>query len=587
VHVDKQLNNNKLKLKVMQQISKQTQPHANGSAAMETANHSITGANPKSLTSRKNLLMQTLAILCLSFFNLSSFAQNGEVEQILMKSLKNEISFSINIDAVGKIDWGDETISNIEGRKDKDFIYVTHSYENYSYHNIVITGTNFIFFVCSNNELVILDVSKCPLLKGMDCSSNKLDGFDVSKSPNLVNLFCNNNYLKNLDVSKCPLLGILKCYDNQLTDLDVSNCPKLIWLTCYKTNLRKLDCSNHPSLVRLECNTTALTDLNVSNCPELIRLDCYETGLTDLNVSNCPKLRDLYCYACPLEKLDCSNCPLLEDLRCFHTLLTDLDVSNCPKLRILFCLYTKLRKLDCSNCPLLEQLYCYSTPLTELDVSNCKMLEEIDCKETKLRKLDCSDCSLLRWIICTSTPLTELDVSNCKMLKELICAFTQLRRLDVSSCTSLEIISVNECKLLEYLNCDYGRVKVEKKNCYSLSVPKPKGTISVNIRNVDSGNTVVTPQGFGSGFYIEGDNFRGDKYQFMKIDRMKGIGNIEQTGNNEEGWADMVSVTPGYGYFVRYKDGYYWSYFKIYVVREIISNADGKSVIGAEIDYVL
>jgi hypothetical protein len=53
--INKVLNNNQLKLKVMQQILKQMQTHANSSVAMETGDHFKNGAIPKSLTSRGNI----------------------------------------------------------------------------------------------------------------------------------------------------------------------------------------------------------------------------------------------------------------------------------------------------------------------------------------------------------------------------------------------------------------------------------------------------------------------------------------------------------------------------------------------------
>jgi len=122
---------------------------------------------------------------------------------------------------------------------------------------------------CVNNDLILLDLTKCLNLKKMYCSDNKLTSLDVSNCKNLEYLSCSNNQLTSLDLSKCQNLNYLFCYNNQLTSLNLSNCE---------------------NLNRLYCENNQLTSLDLYNCINLTHLHCYNNQLTSLDVSNNLKL---------------------------------------------------------------------------------------------------------------------------------------------------------------------------------------------------------------------------------------------------------------------------------------------------------
>jgi hypothetical protein len=126
----------------------------------------------------------------------------------------------------------------------------------------------------------------------------------------------------------------------------------------------------------------------------------------------------------------------------------------------------------------------------------------------------------------------------------------------------------------------------------SSSVPDPAGTVLVSMRNWDNGGTRVTPDGCYGDFVIwRDDNFYHpdfDNYKFTTIGAMKGIGNI--TKIPASGWADKVSVMPGYGYVgASYRSDVSHTsigvtYFRIYVEDYITSTSGG--IIGAEVKYL-
>ncbi|MDR0618960.1 MAG: DUF5036 family protein [Bacteroidales bacterium] len=206
-----------------------------------------------------------------------------------------------------------------------------------------------------------------------------------------------------------------------------------------------------------------------------------------------------------------------------------------------------------------------------------------------ITSLDVSQCPKLKKLYCHYNKLTSLNVSQCHELTTLICYENELTSLDVSDCYELIYVSGDIRPNLYNTH----NVKVERIESRALSqsksMPNPKGTISVNMRNSDNGKTIVTPSGFKSGFYIGNDNnFRGNGYTFVRIGKVKGLGNTFEKSFPETGWTDIAAVAEGYGYLAKYNDvtaGWKTHYIRIYVVREILSATEHPGIIGAEIDY--
>ena len=123
------------------------------------------------------------------------------------------------------------------------------------------------------------------------------------------------------------------------------------------------------------------------------------------------------------------------------------------------------------------------------------------------------------------------------------------------------------------------------------AVPDPEGTVTVQMRNSDNGETRVSPDGFGTDFYIDrADNLTCPFGDVICIGKVAGLGNIRE--RPETGWADEAALLPGYGYIIRREystdpagnptpDGY--RYCRIYVVGYLTSTGGG--IIGATVKY--
>ncbi len=106
----------------------------------------------------------------------------------------------------------------------------------------------------------------------------------------------------------------------------------------------------------------------------------------------------------------------------------------------------------------------------------------------------------------------------------------------------------------------------------STEISDPEGTITLSMRNADSGKTYLDNQ-----FYIDNENFTGG--YFVSLGEVKGLGNVSTIPL--KGWSSQVAVIPGNGY-VAYNPSNS-TFYRIYVVQEIVSTTGG--IIGAEIKY--
>ena len=135
---------------------------------------------------------------------------------------------------------------------------------------IILKG-NIASLRCRGNELVGLDVSRCPDLSLLQCEYNQLTTLNVSNNPKLEFLSCDDNQLTQLDVSNNPKLAVLHCDDNELSLLDVSKNSKLEILSCANNKLTSLDISNNKLIYNLDCSNNRIKAAEMSKIIKSLR----------------------------------------------------------------------------------------------------------------------------------------------------------------------------------------------------------------------------------------------------------------------------------------------------------------------------
>ena len=76
---------------------------------------------------------------------------------------------------------------------------------------------NVKYFLCVKQELVSIDVTKCPTLSTLHVSRNKFKTLDLSNCPNLRYLYLNSNEVSALDLKNKPELLYVECVMNNLS----------------------------------------------------------------------------------------------------------------------------------------------------------------------------------------------------------------------------------------------------------------------------------------------------------------------------------------------------------------------------------
>ena len=112
----------------------------------------------------------------------------------------------------------------------------------------------------------------------------------------------------------------------------------------------------------------------------------------------------------------------------------------------------------------------------------------------------------------------------------------------------------------------------------TVPVPDPEGTVTVSIRNEDSGGTSVY------GIRIdEANNFcSNDDYYFTSLGSMQGLGNVTRIPSI--GWGRKAAVIPGNGYVAYYSYSYgNGGFYRIYVDSYILNTSN--EILGATIKY--
>ena len=75
----------------------------------------------------------------------------------------------------------------------------------------------------SKSEFTKLTLGSHPKLKYVECEQNKLTGtINFSETPKLVEFLCRQNQLTSLDMSKCKKLSVFNCSENNLKTVDVT-----------------------------------------------------------------------------------------------------------------------------------------------------------------------------------------------------------------------------------------------------------------------------------------------------------------------------------------------------------------------------
>lgn len=138
--------------------------------------------------------------------------------------------------------------------------------------------TNLVQLLCSDNELVSIDVSGMVNLRWIECHRNHLTNLNLSTNINLEQVWCHTNGIKTLS-------------------LPASN-GKLFGLWAYSNKLQTLNLNGNITLSELFIQTNDLTSLNFVPFTALQQTNLSSNQWETLNFTQNKNLRMLYIESC-------------------------------------------------------------------------------------------------------------------------------------------------------------------------------------------------------------------------------------------------------------------------------------------------
>jgi len=297
-----------------------------------TPTHHIRGAEQRNGNNAGSSALNVVA-LKKDNVNAQTLEQEGNKDQITFRTDKSvgeeiylEISYPLgsNIESI--------TVEGATLTKSEDFPNLLKSNRTYKLtsQEVRIIG-EVSDFICANNKITSLDLSKCPNLKTLKCSNNLLESLHVDNCTNLSILECNDNKIDYLDLSNAKNLQFLYCYKNLIENLIFSNDTRISTLECYNNKIEELDLSHATKLYSLDCSHNKITTLKTS-LERITEIDCSFNEIKELNISAAYHLNRFNCDFNKLNKLSIDNCPLLSVLFFKYNNISELSVQYNPKL---------------------------------------------------------------------------------------------------------------------------------------------------------------------------------------------------------------------------------------------------------------
>ncbi|MFD2727186.1 T9SS type A sorting domain-containing protein [Hyunsoonleella rubra] len=371
--------------------------------------------------------------------------------------------------------------------------------------------------ICSNNNLVNLDVSNNANLRTLLCSANELATLDVSNNLDLEDLDCSSNQIMVLNVASNTLLKSLDCSENRINALNVNLNTELTRLSVSGNRIGVLQVDNNVNLENLLCASNQLAGINLSANTNLKVLNLANNSIATLDLSAlntvvCPNPQTDPITPCQdTSSINVSNNQLtsLIGANGYNDLITYFNSENNPDLSCIqvdagfmpnanwskddwtyyaetTCadIYTyvpddnfELALIDLGHDTALDNLVLTAniSGLLTLDVSNSNIdslegiqdfvaLQTLNCSGNNIEMVDISNLSAFSNFNVSNNDLIQIDLGSNTNLAVLNISNNALNALDVSnnlalvnldcSNNSIQSLDVSSLPVLTDFNCE-------------------------------------------------------------------------------------------------------------------------------------
>ena len=335
----------------------------------------------------KTILLSVLSALCY----LAGYAGNPAVIFQTSRATGMPATLKMRLAEPGKInvDWGDGFM--------REYAVGTEStaVEGPVAGKVVkIYGDGVLFFDCTDNDIVDLDVAAATELQQLYCGKNLLEAIDVSANRELVRLGCNNNRIKSLNLRNNPKLTGIYLQENRMNATALNaifgelprrpRTPDHVTLRI-KGNPGAAVCNTKLAVSKnwmpdIEGSNTGGQPIVLTTSKEpgtqiVLEMRLTEPGTVEIDWGKGPQKAVVGNKSTRVSgTLSGNEIRIYGDqinfLKCERIALTSIDVSKAAQLQQLYCGYNELASIDVTNNKALMRLGCNNNALTELDLSN-------------------------------------------------------------------------------------------------------------------------------------------------------------------------------------------------------------------------
>ena len=416
----------------------------------------------------KKVMLKITSLCVMALSCLSLHAEGTAAPDMLITFADSLVGRTVEIGIGGtssfKMDWGDGVMKDYEGadyfsgtlqsttlKVYGDGIMILFA-DNCDVTGIVINNEpSMSKILANNNHLSTIEVSMCPLLRGLYLSGNELMQVtlgDENKAGAVVVDLSRNRLSGALDVSKWTNISQIDVSCNELTRLTLPTDNDVLYkVICDSNRISELDLHGCTKLDYVSANANELTAINLEGDNSVTEIFVGDNRLATLDVSACQSLKTLTANGNYLTAIDLAANLYLEGVYLYDNQLAGLDLGNNKKVRWLNVENNRLRALDTGSLRDLSLLLASNNELESVDLSANTRLQQVKLGSNRLTEFPPFGAEYLSWLKLDNNRLTSISLEGYPYLYWLELGNNSLSDIDVTKNTNLQWLAVEDNRL--------------------------------------------------------------------------------------------------------------------------------------------
>jgi hypothetical protein len=284
---------------------------------------------------------------------------------LLYMTANTSYNSSFQITAYGtaaNINWGDgsptQSITNTT---------ITHNYSGTGIYQISFAPVNITQLSLGSGNLI--KIGELPdTLTSLDVGGNHLSSLYVSNLTRLTSLVCSNNNIISLNLQYNNSLTNLNCSHNLISSFTQPSSSTLLTVDIGFNNLSSLFLSNQTAITGLNCSDNSLTGITLPIITNyyFINLDFSNNNINSFNFDYIPNLEFLNCSGNTLTGLTLTTI-YLSYISCQNNNITNLNLSSQSQINYIDCSFNLLTGLTLNVNAYINYLNCGNNSLTTIN----------------------------------------------------------------------------------------------------------------------------------------------------------------------------------------------------------------------------